>query len=250
MWMLLFFSSVFFPYSSSFPQSVRSNHLICGATNDTSQSFAWNVNRVMGALSGFVAAQGWGTFSVIDPPTTNVFGLGQCYQYANADECRVCFDEAREDLKRCVPATSGRIYLDQCFHRFDNYRFYKEGVDAKYDHLLCGSRQGVSNDSYMYQDYQRKLDQVIMNVTKMALRNDGFAATEVKGGVVTIYALAQCWETIAENSCRECLRGAGLGLRKCAPKAEGRAMFSGCYMRYSTNRFFDQEAETEDNQGN
>ncbi|XVF50339.1 hypothetical protein PTKIN_Ptkin04bG0089100 [Pterospermum kingtungense] len=246
MWMLLFFATILFP-SSSFPQSLGS-HLICGTTNDTSQSFAWNVYKVMGALSEFVAAQGWGTFSVIDPPS-NVFGLGQCYQYVNGDECRQCFDTAIEDLKTCIPATSGRVYLDQCFHRFDNYSFYKEGVDAKYDQLLCGSRKGVSNDSYMYQDFQRKLDQVIMNVTKMALKNDGYAATEVKGGVVTIYALAQCWKTIGEKSCKECLRTSGLGLRKCAPAAEGKAMFSGCYMRYSTNRFFYQEAETEEIQG-
>ncbi|XWS48185.1 hypothetical protein CRYUN_Cryun13aG0051600 [Craigia yunnanensis] len=109
--------------------------------------------------------------------------------------------------------------------------------------------KGVSNDSYMYQDFQTKLDQVIMNVTKMALKNNGYAATEVKGGVVTGYALAQCWKTIDEESCRECLRNAGLELRKCAPGAKGKAMFSGCHMRYSTNRFFDQEAKTKDNQG-
>ncbi|XVE57164.1 hypothetical protein DITRI_Ditri04bG0070000 [Diplodiscus trichospermus] len=244
--MLLIFSSCFFP-SSSNPQSFGS-HLTCGSTNETSQSFVRNVNDVMEALSEVIAAQGWGAFSVIDPPI-NVFGLGQCYQYVNGNDCRLCFDTAKEKLKSCIPATSGRIYLDRCFQRFDNYSFYNEGVNAKYDHLKCGSRTGVSNDSYMYQDFQSKLDQVIMNVTKMALKNKGYAATEVKGGVVTIYALSQCWKTIDEESCRECLRNAGLGLRKCAPGAEGEAMFTGCYMGYSTNRFFDQEAEKKDNQG-
>ncbi|XP_022737314.1 cysteine-rich receptor-like protein kinase 1 [Durio zibethinus] len=245
-WVYLIFSSCFLP-SFSHHQAFRA-HLMCGTTNETSQTFIRNVNKVMGALSELVAAQGWGIFSVIDPPF-NVFGLGQCYDDVNGNDCRICFDTATEDLKRCIHATSGRIYLDRCFQRFDNYSFYNEGFDANYDHVMCGSPKGVSNDSYIYQDFQNKLDLVVMNVTKMALKNNGYAATEVKGGLVTIYALAQCWKTIDKESCRECLRNAGLGLRKCAPGAEGKGMFSGCYMRYSTNRFFDQVAETNDNQG-
>ena len=221
---------------------------MCGTTNETSKSFVGNVNRVMGALLELVASRGWGTFYVNDPPF-NVFGLGQCYNNVNGNDCRLCFDTSREELKRCLPSTSGRIHLDRCFQRFDNYSFYNEVVDANYDHVTCGSPTGACNDSYMYQDFQSKLDHVIMNVTKMALKNNGYGATEVKGGVVTVYALAQCWKTIDKKSCEQCLRNAGLGLRKCAPGAEGRAMFSGCYMRYSTNRFFYQEAETENNQG-
>ena len=122
---------------------------MCGTTNETSKSFVGNVNRVMGALLELVASRGWGTFYVNDPPF-NVFGLGQCYNNVNGNDCRLCFGTAREKLSRCIPATSARIYLDQCFQRFDNYNFYNEGVDAKYDHLMCGSRTGVSNDNYMY----------------------------------------------------------------------------------------------------
>ncbi|WRX17977.1 Protein kinase domain - like 10 [Theobroma cacao] len=244
-WMFWVFSSCFFP-SPSDSQALEAR-LMCGTTNETSRSFVGNVNRVMGALSESVAAKGWGTFSVNDPPF-NVFGLGQCYKDVKGDDCRLCLDTAREELERCIPATSGRIYLDRCFQRFDNYSFYNEGVDAKYDRATCGSPTNASIDSYIYQDFQNKLDQVIMNVTKMTLKKNGYGVTEVKGGLVTVYALAQCWKTIDAGSCGECLRNAGLGLRKCAPGAEGRAMFSGCYMRYSTNRFFDH-AETDDNQG-
>lgn len=246
LWMLLIFFSCF-PPSFSDPQTLGA-HLVCGTTNETSQSFVGKVKKVMGVLSEFVAVQGWGTFYLNDPPF-NVFGFGQCYKGFNENDCRLCFDTSKEELKRCIPATSGRVHLDRCFLRFDNYSFYNEGVDANYDHVTCGSPASASYDTYMYQDFQSKLDKVIMNVTKMALKNDGYGATEVKGGVVTVYALAQCWKTINKNSCKQCLLNAGLGLRKCAPGAEGRAMFSGCYMRYSTNRFFNQDAKTKDDQG-
>ncbi|MBA0651896.1 hypothetical protein Goklo_019190 [Gossypium klotzschianum] len=240
-WMLLMFASCFSPSSSSLLSF--GSRLKCGTNNETSQRFVRSVDKVMGALSKLIAAQGWGTFSDVDPPFT-VFGLGQCYQHVNGKGCKLCFNTAREELRRCVPATSGRIFLDWCFQRFDNYMFYNEGVDAKYDHLICGSPAGVYQ-----QDFQRELDQVIRKVTNTALENNGYAAKAAKGGVNTVYALAQCWRAIDQETCSECLRHAASGLRKCAPGAEGKAMFSGCYMRYSTHRFFGPEAETEDNKG-
>ncbi|KAK8324710.1 hypothetical protein V6Z12_A11G000700 [Gossypium hirsutum] len=112
------------------------------------------------------------------------------------------------------------------------------------------STQPKKNLEGVYQqEFQRELDQVIRKVTNTALENNGYAAKAAKGGVTTVYALAQCWRAIDLETCSECLRHAASGLRKCAPGAEGKAMFSGCYMRYSTHRFFGPEAETEDNKG-
>ncbi|PPD79632.1 hypothetical protein GOBAR_DD23434 [Gossypium barbadense] len=202
----------------------------------------------MESLWELVSSKSWGTVFKEDPKY-NIFGLAQCYQDVNADDCELCFKTSQEKLQQCIPARSGRVYLDQCFHRFDHYNFYNEGVDPKYDHVTCGSPTGDSNDTYMSQDFQSKLDHVILNVEEAALRKNGFGTTEVKGGVVTVYALAQCWKTIDKQACDKCLTDAGMRLRECGPAAEGRALFTGCYMRYSTNRFFDHGSGTVEKKG-
>ncbi|GLU20739.1 hypothetical protein SLE2022_369220 [Rubroshorea leprosula] len=240
----LFLISLMF---SAFVSSSSSDYLLCGtASNRSFGQLVDNVRRVMGVLSELVRSQSWGAFST-PKPQYQVFGLGQCYGHLSREDCDLCFNDASAKLQTCLPASSGRVYLDGCFHRYDTYSFYHETLDPAADNVTCGSPTGALNDSYMYQDFQSKLNQVIFNVTRKALRNNGFAATEVKGGVLTVYALAQCWKTSDANHCKECLNSAGVRLTKCAPGAEGRAMFAGCYMRYSTNRFFKQSVESEGN---
>lgn len=241
-WVFLVFCSCFFP-SLSFE-----DHLVCGTNNQTSDNFGHKVNEAMESLWELVSSQSWGTVFKNDP-NYNIFGLVQCYQDASVDDCELCFKTSQEKLQQCIPARSGRVYLDQCFIRFDHYNFYNEGVDPKYDHISCGSPTGDSHDIYMSQDFQSKLDNVVLNVKAAALRKNGYAVTEVKGGVVTVYALAQCWKTIDKQACDKCLTDAGMRLRGCGPAAEGRALFTGCYMRYSTNRFFDHDLDTVQKKG-
>ncbi|KAL6211975.1 hypothetical protein ACLB2K_017198 [Fragaria x ananassa] len=58
---------------------------------------------------------------------------------------------------------------------------------------------------------------VIGNVTEKAVGNEGFAVVEQRGGVESVYGLAQCWRTIGEKGCRDCLEVAGKNLRGCLP---------------------------------
>ncbi|KAK8600087.1 hypothetical protein V6N12_049946 [Hibiscus sabdariffa] len=222
--------------------------IICGSDNLTSSTFGHKVDQAMESLSGLVASQNWGTVLKKDPQF-NVFGFAQCYEDVTPNDCQRCFKTSRQKLKQCLPARSARIHLDRCFHRYDHYQFYDEGVDPTYDYVECGSPRGDSNDTYMRQDFQSKLDHVIMNVKNEAMGKSRFGASEAKGGVVTVYALAQCWKTIDSNTCKRCLTDAGMRLRICSPGAEGRALYTGCYMRYSTNRFFDNGSKTEEEKG-
>ncbi|KAF2315897.1 hypothetical protein GH714_040692 [Hevea brasiliensis] len=48
---------------------------------------------------------------------------------------------------------------------------------------------------------------------------------------------------------RDCLVKAGSQLKGCAPGAQGQALFTGCYMRYSTERFFNTSSEAADQHG-
>lgn len=108
--------------------------------------------------------------------------------------------------------------------------------------MKCGSATGVVSD-YMRPEFAKKVRQVIMNVTETAVKNGGFGVAEVKGGVTPVYALAQCWKSVSKDGCRKCLEKGGGNLRGCLPEKEGRALNAGCYLRYSTEKFFNEGAE-------
>uniref|UniRef100_A0A0D6QRZ0 Protein kinase domain-containing protein n=1 Tax=Araucaria cunninghamii TaxID=56994 RepID=A0A0D6QRZ0_ARACU len=55
----------------------------------------------------------------------------------------------------------------------------------------------------------------------------------------SVYALAQCWPTLTNATCQECLQDAQRILSDdCLPRHDGRGLEAGCFMRYSTYPFF------------
>lgn len=96
--------------------------------------------------------------------------------------------------------------------------------------------------------FEGSVGKVFDNLTERAVGNGGFAVVEIKG----LFGLAQCWETVSGDGCRECLMKAGKELKKgCLPRKEGRAMNAGCYLRYSDHKFFNDEAdEMKESSGN
>lgn len=78
-------------------------------------------------------------------------------------------------------------------------------------------------------------------VDAVALKAGGGGGGFAVGQVGEVYALAQCWNTVGTDGCRECLRKAAKEVRGCLPKKEGRALNAGCYLRYSTHKFYNEE---------
>lgn len=93
-------------------------------------------------------------------------------------------------------------------------------------------------------EFKEKVDRVVNNVTMKAVLNGGSAVEESE----RLYAMAECWKTVSRDGCRECLKRAGYGVRGCSPSREGRGLNAGCYLRYSTEKFYNG-SETEDNHG-
>lgn len=170
-------------------------------------------------------------------PKPEFFTLAQCYDFLSHTDCLACYFESRKKLLKCSPEQSARIYLDGCFFRYDNYSFFSEAVDEERDTVKCASPKGVWKEKYIGKEFAKVVDQVIMNVTEMAVRNEGFAVAGLRGGDA-VYAMAQCWMTVDAKSCKTCLLNAGTKIRKCAPAREGRVMNAGCYLRYSNEKFF------------
>ena len=77
-----------------------------------------NINRQM-------QASGFGVAVKASGPDTN-YGLGQCYEDLSLLDCELCYAEERTVIPQCYPYNSGRIYLDGCFMRYENYSFFQE----------------------------------------------------------------------------------------------------------------------------
>ncbi|KAI9075788.1 hypothetical protein K1719_042274 [Acacia pycnantha] len=106
--------------------------------------------------------------------------------------------------------------------RYDDYNFFNESLSDQ-DGTVCGSKDFGGNQS----------------VYEEAPKNDRFFAGFVRRSIVTVYGLAQCWEFVNGSACERCLAEAVKNISSCTPKEEGRVVNTGCFIRYSTQNFYD-----------
>ncbi|XP_050225433.1 cysteine-rich receptor-like protein kinase 1 [Mercurialis annua] len=214
---------------------------ICGShkgdINATSSTaFVPNFIDVMEILQTKVTKEKWGQVSITSPAPA-VYALAQCNADLKSVDCNLCFSQGRAKLALCLPTTAARIYLDGCFIRYDDYNFFNESVNSAFDYVNCSQPTGILSDNSLHLEFKKKVIKVIRNVTENTLAQGTFATVEAKQGAVPVYALAQCWNSVTYSECRDCLVMAGSELKECAPGA-GQALFTGCYMKYSLEKFF------------
>ncbi|XP_039162643.1 cysteine-rich receptor-like protein kinase 42 [Eucalyptus grandis] len=234
---LLALSSFFFSLTVSDPRIIEVGLICENSTWIVAGNVVSNLIATMNEISNSTAAQGWGKYSLASPPPA-VYGLTQCHGDLIETECLLCLTESWTRIARCLP-NFGRLYLDGCFLRYGSYDFYNETVDPTHDMLKCSSNLTVPAERVA--ELSDRVDRVLRNVSASAVRNKGFAVAgeDGVGGVAGVYALAQCWSTLDASSCRVCLENATSMARSCAPGEEARAMNAGCFVRYSTTKFYD-----------
>nr|GMD95465.1 cysteine-rich receptor-like protein kinase 2 isoform X1 [Ipomoea batatas] len=177
-------------------------------------------------ISAEMGSQGWG-FSVNGKgPYTN-FGLGQCYGDLSLVDCTLCYVEARSVLPLCFPHNGGRVYLDGCFMRNENFDFFQDNIGPE-DTYVCGN--GTRKDLL----FQERTKRAVLQAVSKAFNNNGYARSDE---APVVYVLANCWRTLNGSACRECLENASRSMLKCLPWSEGRALYTGCFMRYSHTNF-------------
>ncbi|KAL6960565.1 hypothetical protein U1Q18_038328 [Sarracenia purpurea var. burkii] len=212
--------------------------LFCGrSTPPRNATYIPNFVKEMEVLSQLVAADHWGRYVVNS--TVPIFGLAQCYQDLSHTDCLLCYAVSRTRLPHCLPAISALIYLDGCFLRYDNYDFFNESVDPVRDKVNCSSSVGEVSGTRK-PEFNTSVGELVANLTRAAVLNGGFAVGEAKG----VYGLAQCWKTVSSDGCRDCLEKAADQVRGCVPSGEGRGLNAGCYLRYSTTKFYNDGAES------
>ncbi|KAK9063458.1 hypothetical protein SSX86_017328 [Deinandra increscens subsp. villosa] len=194
--------------------------------------FVQNFIRIMEIAGTQIRSSHNSTASVGVEPNKNI-GLAQCYADLSQQDCILCYAQIRTVFPTCFPRSGGRIYLDGCFMRIQNYSFYDEYTGPN-DTTICGNATRKSN---VFRESTRR---AVVNAVTGALRNNDYFGREemlASGSNDSVYVMAECWKTLSPSSCRACLENASASIAKCLPWSEGRVLNTGCFVRYSDTDF-------------
>ncbi|ESQ46953.1 hypothetical protein EUTSA_v10027683mg [Eutrema salsugineum] len=224
-----------FSYSSSDPRTAVAG-LYCGKRNNSSADPNYIPTFVddMQSLSLKLTTRRFATQSINSTPS--VFAMVQCHNDLSPSDCQLCYAIARTRLPRCLPSSSARIFLDGCFLRYETYEFYGESISAASDRYSC------SNDTVLDPQFGFRVSET---AARAAVRRGGFGVAGESG----VHALAQCWESLGREECRVCLEKAVGEVKRCVSRREGRAMNSGCFLRYSDHKFYNNDRHGIHNKG-
>ncbi|KAG7980124.1 hypothetical protein I3843_05G166000 [Carya illinoinensis] len=219
--------------------------ITCGnQLEHNSNVFVPNFVATMGNISDQMRLSGFGVAITGSGPDSN-FGLAQCYGDLSLLDCVLCYAEARTVLPQCFPYNGGRIYLDGCFMRSENYSFFEE-YKGPSDRAVCG------NTTRKNPTFGESVRRAVMDTVEAAPSHKGYARAQVGvPGTVneSAYVLADCWRTLNASSCRACLDNASASILECLPRSEGRALNTGCFMRYSDRDFLNKEVGNGNSRG-
>ncbi|XP_073288782.1 cysteine-rich receptor-like protein kinase 42 [Primulina huaijiensis] len=235
---VLIFVTRCLPFCRSDPR-ISEAGLFCGDLRvSPNSSYIPLFVKEMEVLSQLVTAHDWARY-VVNSTNISIFSLAQCYGDLSHNDCLQCYAASRTRLPRCLPSVAGRIFLDGCFLRYDDYKFYNESVDPVRDKLNCNSTiEGVERGGVDL-DFGKRVEELVDGVANSAAAGGGHAAAEVRG----VFGLAECWKTVSVEGCKTCLGKASEVVKTCLPSKEGRALNAGCYLRYSTHKFFSNPAD-------
>ncbi|CAI9110286.1 OLC1v1010284C1 [Oldenlandia corymbosa var. corymbosa] len=164
-----------------------------------------------------------------------VYAMVQCRDYLSTADCVSCYNTAVSQIRNCSAANGARVIYDGCFLRYESTTFYDQTT-------VQGNSQICSNQTAPQPaNFQTEAETLLQELKLATPRINGFfAATkrQLSNGGDTVYALAQCAETVSPSGCQDCLTVADGNIQGCLPNTDGRAFDAGCFMRYSATPFF------------
>lgn len=89
-----------------------------------------NYSRLLKPMQEEMEKNGFAVGEGGDEPN-RIYALGQCMNDLSADECRICFSKIHTLLPGCFPSSGGRVFLDGCFMRMENYNFFQEFTSSE-----------------------------------------------------------------------------------------------------------------------
>ncbi|KAL4639020.1 hypothetical protein ACB092_03G188000 [Castanea dentata] len=195
------------------PSDPRAKDATLVCSNKTSlpqrDTFKRNFFAAMETMTPLIAAKGYAAV-VNGTGNTTVYAFGECMKDLNNTECDLCFAQCQTKIFGCFPVRKatrgGRLFYDGCY-------------------------------------LSANVNQLVMNLRVESPKSDGFSVGFVTNENVTVYGLAQCWESVNGTACEDCLANAISKIRSCTSKEEGKVLNAGCYLKYSTKMFYSNSTQ-------
>ncbi|XP_059075559.1 cysteine-rich receptor-like protein kinase 10 isoform X2 [Cryptomeria japonica] len=184
-------------------------------------------------------SSGFNTSSHGQSPS-KVYGLLQCTRNVSAERCSKCVVEANKTIHDLCPNDiGGKIWLDDCFMRYQNYNFISR-LDTNKIILLNTMDISKSRDAF-----ENTTSSLLSNLSDTACipANKGVAAGTAKYNATGIlYGLVQCCRDISTEDCRTCLSKARANLSNCCSTKQGAQFLSAsCRARYEIYPILDSQ---------
>ena len=135
--------------------------------------------------------------------------------------------------------------------RATNYSFYGE-FSGPEDRAVCGRNNASTTASRKGSGFAEAARRAVAAAVAKAVgpgRRGYYGKAEVGAGNETVYVLVDCWRNLNESSCSKCLERGSESMLGCLPWSEGRALNTGCFMRYSDRDFLNKEPSTGTSRG-
>ncbi|KAH1226320.1 Cysteine-rich receptor-like protein kinase 2 [Glycine max] len=170
-----------------------------------------------------------------------VYAMFQCRNYLSFTDCATCFAAAAARIRNCSTGNGAHVVYDGCILRYENNEFLDQNINS-ISHTICGNE--TADESTAFGEVGQ---QVLMDLQIATPKiSSYFTATKTQVAGVTIYAIAQCAETLTQDTCSNCLSIAQSGIQDCLPDTNGRGVNPPvCFMRYSETPFFADNQTTD-----
>lgn len=172
----------------------------------------------------------------------SVFAAAQCWNYLSVDQCVACFDAAVSVLVNCPVGNGANAYFDNCFVRYEDFAdFYnnpnviQDGAGTPFS--TCGNQ----STSQPTTSFNQSVDGFLSDIRDATPKTSNLYVASTRQFTsenATVYAIAQCVNSISQAICKTCVDEAYDKLNDCLPYTEGRFLGMGCFARYSETPFF------------
>jgi len=201
--------------------------------------FESNLNTVLNNLVRDTSQTGFNTSEHGQSPN-RIYGLLQCRGDATAHQCYNCSQRASTTIRQnqsCGNAVGGKIWMDGCFLRYENFTFIGQWSTVKrYFHILTT----VSNPEV----FNGAVSKLLSKLSAEAASGSGYASGTTTDSLSRkIYGLVQCWKDISSDDCTRCLSTTTNKILASFSGTQGvQGLRGSCIVRYEIYPFFNSSA--------
>ncbi|CAH1437023.1 unnamed protein product [Lactuca virosa] len=176
-----------------------------------------------------------------------VYAAVQCRNYLSKDQCVACFDAGVSVLVKCTAGNGAYTLFDNCFIRYEDFADFYNNPNVVQDGTgTPSSRCGNQSASQPITTFEGVVDDLLTDIRDATPKASNFYVAltrEIASDNATVNAIGQCVGN--KIACQNCMNAAYNELNNCLPRTEGWFFDMGCFARYSTTPFFNNNQTTD-----